>query len=309
MSSFNGVLPVDKPAGYTSFDVIARLRGMAKTRKLGHAGTLDPMATGVLPVFFGRAAKAADLLPCHDKAYEAELKLGVVTDTYDTTGNILETRPVHHEDAITDEAEARRVLASFAGEQEQLPPMYSAVRVGGQRLYKLARAGKTVERAARKITVYDIALTAWDAENASCRISVRCSRGTYIRSVCHDFGQRLGCGAAMSALRRTEACGFKLADCVTLDEAQRLCDGGLLLQRLLPVESLFAEYARLELTQPQAARFINGAQLKLDGFAARPAGNQALAVYAAGRFLGLARADTGAETLKIIKLFALNTCE
>lgn len=304
MACFEGILPVDKPAGFTSFDVIAKLRGMARTRKLGHAGTLDPMATGVLPVFFGRAAKAVDLLPNHDKTYEATLQLGITTSTYDTTGETLETKPFGRVAAD----DIKRELAAFVGEREQLPPMYSAVKVGGKKLVDLARKGKEIERAARKITVYEAGLLSSDEARGLYSFRLRCSRGTYIRSVCHDIGQSLGCGATMSALRRTVACGFTLADCVTLEEAQRLTDAGELEGKLLPVDSAFAGYPGFVLEKPQATRFLNGVELTLGQFPKEPPPNTSLRVYdGSGRFLGLAEADK--KCLRIIKLFALGECK
>jgi tRNA pseudouridine55 synthase len=300
MACFEGILPVDKPAGFTSFDVIAKLRGMTLTRKLGHAGTLDPMATGVLPVFFGRAAKAVDLLPNHDKTYEAELKLGITTTTYDTTGETLETKAFGHVSAIDIE----NALAAFIGEQEQTPPMYSAVKVGGRKLCELARKGKEIERPARKITVYGAELLTANEPEGLYSFRLSCSRGTYIRSICHELGQRLGCGAAMSALRRTVACGFALAECVTLEEAQRLTDECTLEQRLLPVESAFASLPRFVLSEPQATRFLNGLELALGQFRQAPLqGIRLFVTDVKGRFLGLAEADR--QYLRIIKLFAL----
>ncbi len=295
-------MPVDKPSGFTSFDVIAKLRGMTRVKKLGHAGTLDPMATGVLPVFFGRAAKAIDLLPSHDKAYEAELQLGIATATYDVTGEKLETREFKYIGA----ADVERALANFSGEQEQTPPMYSAVRVDGNRLYDLARKGKDVFRPARRITVHEISLISADEARGVYGFRISCTKGTYVRAICHDLGQTLGCGAAMSALRRTRACGYGLKDCVTLEQAQELKDSGALFKRLLPVESAFAALPRFTLDEPGAARFTNGVALSLRQFESGPPPGERLAVYGPGeRFLGLAEADEAAQTLRIIKLFAL----
>jgi tRNA pseudouridine55 synthase len=300
MACYEGILPVDKPSGFTSFDVIAKLRGMTRTKKLGHAGTLDPMATGVLPVFFGRAAKAVDLLPNHDKAYEAGLKLGLTTTTYDTTGEALEAKPFGHVSAI----DIKRELLAITGEQAQTPPMYSAVKIGGQKLCDLARKGKEVERPARKITVYSAELLTSNEPEGLYSFRLSCSRGTYIRSICHDIGQRLGCGAAMSALRRTVACGFTLADCLTLEQIQRLADENSLEQKLLPVEAAFTALPRFVLSEPQAMRFMNGLELALGPLPQEPPPNTRLCVYGStGRFLGLAEADS--QYLRIIKLFAL----
>jgi tRNA pseudouridine55 synthase len=258
------------------------------------------MATGVLPVFFGRAAKAVDLLPNHDKTYEAGLKLGIATTTYDTTGETLEAKPFGHVSAMDIERE----LAAFVGEREQLPPMYSAVKVGGQKLCDLARKGREIERPARKITVYGAELLASNVPEGLYSFRLACSRGTYIRSICHELGQRLGCGAAMSALRRTVACGFGLADCLTLEQIQRLADSNALGQRLLPVEAAFAALPRFVLSEAQATRFMTGLERALGQFPQGPPQNIRLAIYGStGRFLGLAEADS--QYLRIIKLFAL----
>lgn len=294
-----GILLVDKPHGFTSFDVIAKLRGMTKTRRIGHAGTLDPMATGVLPVFFGRAAKAVDLLPNHDKKYIASMKLGIETDTQDITGKILSEKEPH-----VTAADFVKTMNGFKGELEQLPPMYSAVRVNGRRLYDIARSGGEVERKARKITVYSIELLEFDEQAGSYTIEVTCSRGTYIRTICHDIGIKLGCGAAMTALKRTTACGFELKDCYTLNQIQELAQTGALEEKLFPVDSVFRGLDRLILDEKQAKHFQNGLAMGLSQF--EDLTGHELAVYdESSRFLGLARADTETRTLKIIKLFAL----
>ena len=207
-----GILIVDKPAGWTSFDVIAKLRGVLETRKLGHSGTLDPMATGVLPVFAGPSTKAADLQPDHTKAYRARVRLGIATDTGDITGEVTATGPVQ-----VDGEAVRRVLASFAGDRMQLPPMYSAVKINGVPLYKAARAGKTVERKARPITIHSIELVGTGGEN-EYDIQVSCSKGTYIRVLAEEIGQALGCPATLAALRRTRAGVWDESCAHTLEE-------------------------------------------------------------------------------------------
>ena len=207
-----GILIVDKPAGWTSFDVIAKMRGVLGTRKLGHSGTLDPMATGVLPVFCGGASKAVDLQLNHDKTYRATLRLGSRTDTGDITGTVLETRPV-----TAGEAELKEILPRFVGPQMQVPPMYSAVKVNGQPLYKAARQGLTVERKARPIEVYGIAYEGSPVPG-EYTLTVRCSKGTYIRTLLEEIAQGMGQLGAMSALRRTRAGLFTEADAHTLEE-------------------------------------------------------------------------------------------
>ena len=205
-----GIVIVDKPAGWTSQDVTARLRRVFGTRRIGHGGTLDPMATGVLPVFVGRATRGVEFFEHADKTYEAVLRLGTVTDTQDSTGTVLEKRPV----AVT-EAEFRDILPKFTGEIAQIPPMYSAIKVDGKKLYELARAGKEIERKPREITVFSLDLLEFTGETA--KIRVHCSKGTYIRTLCHDIGAALGCGGCMEALRRTAAGEYTLADSVELD--------------------------------------------------------------------------------------------
>ena len=227
----NGIIIIDKPAGWTSMDVCAKLRGILHEKRVGHAGTLDPMATGVLPLLVGHATKAVTY--CHGvkKVYEAVLLLGRVTDTQDTTGETLEERAV----TVTAD-DMRAALPRFLGEIEQIPPMYSAIKVNGQKLYDLARQGKEVARKPRRITIYDLALTE-ELGNGQYALRVECSKGTYIRTLCHDLGQALGCGGCMAALRRTEASGFCIGEAVTLEDAAR--EGEALLR---PLDSLFRAY-------------------------------------------------------------------
>ena len=227
----NGIIIIDKPAGWTSMDVCAKLRGILHEKRVGHAGTLDPMATGVLPVFIGQATKAVSFAENGRKVYETVLQLGRVTDTQDTTGETLEERAV----TVTAD-DMRAALPRFLGEIEQIPPMYSAIKVNGQKLYDLARQGKEVARKPRRITIYDLALTE-DMGDGRYALRVECSKGTYIRTLCHDLGQALGCGGCMAALRRTEASGFGIGEAVTLEDAAR--EGEALLR---PLDSLFRVY-------------------------------------------------------------------
>ena len=217
-----GILIVDKPTDWTSFDVIAKLRGILGTRKLGHSGTLDPMATGVLPVFCGGASKAVDLQLDHTKAYRAVLRLGQRTDTGDVTGTVLETAPV-----TAGEQELLAVLPQFLGPRMQTPPMYSAVKINGQPLYKLAREGKTVERKARPIEILDIRYEGSPAENEYA-LTVKCSKGTYIRVLAEDIGTALGVPATLAALRRTQAGEFGIEQCHTLPEILAAAESGAL---------------------------------------------------------------------------------
>lgn len=301
MTVYDGILCVDKPSGFTSFDVIAKLRGITRTKRIGHAGTLDPMATGVLPVFFGRATKAISLLPSHDKEYIASLELGTVTDTQDSSGKII-YRASHSVTRVQFE----EALKDFTGEQLQLPPMYSAVRVNGRRLYDIARSGGEIERKPREINIYALKLLDSDEEAGVYTLLAGCSGGTYVRTLCHDLGQKLGCGAVMTSLRRTKACGFALNDCVTLEEARELAGKDMLKERIMPVLSVFSHLPEFILTKSQARRFCNGLALGLFQFESVPEDGASVSVYdEAGRFLGLARADHAKGCLKIIKLFAL----
>ena len=226
----NGIIVIDKPQEWTSMDVCAKIRGVLHERRVGHAGTLDPMATGVLPVFVGRATRAVEFASESEKEYIAGLKLGVVTNTQDTTGQVVEERPVE-----ADRAALEGALAAFRGELTQIPPMYSALKRDGKKLYELARAGKEVERAPRPVTIH--ALEVLDQTGPDrYTLRVRCSKGTYVRTLCHDIGAALGCGGCMSALRRTEAAGFSLAEAVPLEALLDAPDPAALLR---PVDAYF----------------------------------------------------------------------
>ena len=230
----NGILLIDKEAGWTSNDVVVKLKGILHERRIGHSGTLDPMATGLLVVFVGRATRAVSFAEHDAKRYAAALRLGIETDTQDITGNIVAQLPVN----VTEER-IQSCLACFRGEQLQIPPMYSAIRVKGKRLYEIARKGGEIERAARPVVIHELALTGKSGEDYL--LDVKCSKGTYIRTLCHDIGRALGCGGCMSALRRTEAGGFSVRDAITIGQAQMLADAGEIESRLFPVDSLFAD--------------------------------------------------------------------
>ena len=250
----NGILIIDKPAGWTSQDVAAKLRGVFHEKRVGHGGTLDPMATGVLPVFIGRATRAVPFFEHADKAYEAELRLGLVTDTQDITGRTLEERPVN---ITQDQLEA--VLASFRGEIQQVPPMYSAIKVNGQKLYQLARKGREIEREARTVTIYELEATGnWEQGTGddSCPLKIHCSKGTYVRTLCHDIGAALGCGGCMAALRRTRAGRYGIAQAHTMEEILAAPDPEAL---LLPVDSLFSDRPALTVNASAERKLRNGA--------------------------------------------------
>ncbi len=285
---FNGILIIDKPEGFTSFDVCAKMRRIAGQKKIGHTGTLDPMATGVMVVLLGTATRAAELIPVHDKRYLAGFRLGVTTDTLDITGQVQSSC-----DAQVDKSRMEAVLESFRGEIDQLPPMYSAVHSEGRRLYELAREGKTVERTPRRVNIIELNLISYDEERAEGVLDVLCSKGTYIRSLIDDIGQALCCGGVMTSLRRTEACGFTLEDAITISQAQELSEGNLLEQKIIPSERVFETLPVCRITEKQAVRYFNGGELDLERVRmdTQPEDGSLVRVYGAGRFIGLGRID------------------
>ena len=284
----NGIIIIDKPSGWTSMDVCAKLRGILHTKKVGHAGTLDPMATGVLPVFVGQATRAVSFAESGQKEYVAGLKLGLVTNTQDTSGETLGTHP-----ASVTRTELEAVLPRFTGEIEQIPPMYSAIKIGGKKLYELARRGEEVERKSRPVTIYELEVVEQTAPDAFT-LRIRCSKGTYVRTLCHDIGRALGCGGCMSALRRTMAAGFTLADAVTLERVQ--LEGERLLQ---PVDSLFRAYPAYHIrTERAEALCRNGNPLAPPD---APADGLYRVYGRDGTFLCLSRAQNG--TLTSLKNF------
>ena len=285
----NGILLIDKEPDWTSNDVVVKLKGILHERRIGHAGTLDPMATGLLTVFVGRATRAVQFAENDSKRYRAALRLGITTDTQDITGNILEQK-----DATVTQAELEAVLKRFRGEIEQVPPMYSAIQIGGKRLYEIARKGGTVERTPRPVTIHELNIAGREGED--WLLDVRCSKGTYIRTLCHDIGRALGCGGCMSALRRTEAGAFRVEDAITIGEAQRLRDAGEIEQRLLPVDMLFSREKTCTASAQEEKRIRCGTEYRTE----LPDG--LYRVYGeSGAFLMLGRAENG--TMKTIKNF------
>ena len=279
----SGIIIIDKPADWTSMDVCAKLRGIFKEKRVGHAGTLDPMATGVLPVFVGQATKAVSFAEGGQKEYHAVLRLGVVTDTQDTSGTVLSEAPV-----TVTEADVRAVLPRFTGEIAQLPPMYSAIKVNGQKLYDIARRGGEVERKPRNITIYELELVE-KLNKTDYALRVVCSKGTYIRTLCHDIGAALGCGAAMAALRRTMAAGFTIGEAVTLDGVQEQREA-----LLRPIDSLFREYSAYMIPTAETERRARcGNPLKAN------VADGTYRVYGCdGTFLSLSEASGGILTAK-----------
>ena len=255
----DGILCIDKPEEMTSFLCVAILRRLLGVKKIGHAGTLDPNATGVLPLLVGRATKTLDRLPVQDKSYTATLQFGATSDTLDIWGEVTETGKPY-----PTLAEIEAALPAFRGEILQPPPMTSALKKDGVRLYELARQGIEIEREARPITIYELDLLDYNEKEGQLTLHCACSKGTYIRTLCDDLGRMLGCGAVMTALRRTAAAGYTLADCITLDQAKAMAEEGTLTQRLLPMETALAAYPAITVSAPQANRFRNGGALALE---------------------------------------------
>lgn len=253
----NGVILIHKEKDFTSFDVVAVVRKLTGQKKVGHTGTLDPNATGVLPVLLGTATKAQDIIPCHDKRYRADFRFGIATDTLDIWGKVMEQQPSD----ITEE-QIEGALGSLRGEIEQLPPMYSAVSIGGKRLYQYAREGKEVERRPRKVTVYSLELISFDEAAQSGTLDIYCSNGTYIRTLIDDLARDLGTVGVMTDLVRYEACGYPLDDCMTLDELRQRIDSGDA-SFLHSVESIFMTYDEVVVSDKQAHRFVNGNPLDI----------------------------------------------
>lgn len=251
-----GWICIDKPEGMTSFTAANRVRGILGLKKTGHTGTLDPMATGVLPIALSGTTRFIALLPVHDKAYTARVRLGLTTDTLDITGAVLSTSAVN----ITA-SEIETAAKSFLGESLQTPPMYSALRQNGVRLYELARRGENVERPQRKIQISDITVSDIDMAENEFTLTVACSAGTYIRSLADDIGKTLGCGAVLSALRRTSANGFELENCITLAELEHLRDENRVCEAVLKTDVPLAHYPAVSVTAAQGVRFSNGGSL------------------------------------------------
>ena len=278
----NGILLLDKDEGWTSQDCVSKLRGILGERRIGHAGTLDPLATGLLVVLVGRATRAAAFAEAETKEYVAAFRPGIVTDTQDITGNLLRSS-----DVLPSEEDVRAALPRFTGEIEQIPPMYSAIKINGQKLYDIARRGGEVEREARRITIHSIDYLG--QENGDHMLRIRCSKGTYIRTLCHDLGQALGCGGCMAALRRTEASNFRIDEAVTLEDVAR--EGEALLR---PTDSLFRQYPTYTIPSAEQERKClcgNSLRAKLPDGLYRVYGRD-------GAFLALSEAKDGTLTSK-----------
>lgn len=297
----SGIINVYKEKGFTSFDVVAKLRGILKTKKIGHTGTLDPDAEGVLPVCIGRATKVCDILTDKDKVYEAVMLLGVETDTQDTSGEVLKELPVE----VSEEA-VKEAILSFVGEYAQVPPMYSALKVNGKKLYELAREGKTVERKARNVQIFSIEILEIDLPRV--RMSVHCSKGTYIRTLCHDVGQKLGCGGCMDKLLRTKVGVFELADTLKLAEIDALAREGLVEDRIISVDELFEDYTKVWMKQEFDVVVHNGNRVKKRMFEEKLSSNtERLRVYdSKGEFIGIYEYSEERSDFKPVKMFYEN---
>lgn len=257
----DGILNIYKEKGFTSHDVVAKLRGILKQKKIGHTGTLDPDAVGVLPVCLGKATKVCDLLTDKNKTYETVLKLGYVTDTQDMTGEVLEESEV-----VSSQEEIEEAVMSFVGPYSQIPPMYSALKVNGKKLYELAREGKVVERKARNVEIFNITIHAIDMEQKTVTMSVECSKGTYIRTLCHDIGEKLGCGGAMAELKRTKVSRFLLEDSLTLAQVEELVKSGDIEEHLTMVDSLFEHLEAVTVSKQYQKYVENGNKLEVNMF-------------------------------------------
>jgi tRNA pseudouridine55 synthase len=249
----NGIINVYKEKGYTSHDVVAKMRGILKMKKIGHTGTLDPDATGVLPVCIGKATRLVDLITDKDKTYEAVMKLGVTTDTQDITGTVIRTAEVN-----VNYDQIKETILSYIGEYLQLPPMYSAIKVDGKRLYELARQGKEIERERRRVTIKDIRILDYSEENQEIRVSVDCGKGTYIRTLLHDIGETLGCGATMKSLVRTAVGGFPIEEALKLSQIEELVREDRIQEHVVAVDHMFLAYAKVNVDREYHKLIYNG---------------------------------------------------
>lgn len=295
-----GILCINKPKDITSFGVVSKVRGILKEKKVGHTGTLDPMATGVLPITIGGATKFLNYLPDSDKGYRAEFVLGITTDTLDITGNVLSKKSVN----ITKK-DVLSVLGDFVGEIEQIPPMFSAKSVDGIRLYDLARQGIDIERKPCKVTIKKLELVDADEMNNVYTVDVLCSKGTYIRSLIDDIGKNLGCGAVMTALERTRAMGFTLDDCVTLDDLQYYKDNQIGFESMIvDIDKMFCDYKKITVTPAQTVRFFNGGALDIKRLKTEINKDEVCTVYGSNNeFLGLGQECNG--ELKVLRILSV----
>ena len=288
----NGIININKPLGITSHDVVYRLRKLLGIKKIGHTGTLDPDASGVLPMCIGRGTKVADMLTSKDKQYVAEMTLGLATDTLDASGTVTETAEVN-----VTEQDIENAIQKFVGDIEQIPPMYSAIKVDGKKLYELAREGVEIERKPRSVRIDNIEVLDINLEENKISIRVDCSKGTYIRTLCDDIGRELGCFAHMSKLERTKSGRFDIKDAYTLSQIEEMLEKGDM-GFLVPVDVVFEEYERLTITEKKAKKMCNGIQISVQGLVE----GKTYRVYdEKGNFLTISKAENG--LLKILKTF------
>ena len=294
----NGIIIINKPKPFTSFDVIAVLRRLLNQRKIGHMGTLDPMATGVLPILLGDSAKFQIYCTNHDKTYIADLKFGITTDTLDITGNVLsETK------SNVNREELQKVLKTFVGEIFQVPPMFSAIKINGQKLCNLARKGVEIEREKRKITIYSIKLIDFNEKNQTAKIEVECSKGTYIRMLCDDIGKKLSVGAVLTDLKRTKSNGFDISESISLDDIKFICERNGEKNFILTTDMLFKDMSSVNVSELQANRLYNGASLDVSRtrFDRKVSDQEILKVYMNNIFVGLAKVVEEKNELRALK--------
>ena len=292
-----GFVYLDKGEGMTSFFAASRLRRIFGMKKIGHTGTLDPMATGVLPVALGGATRFIELIPSHDKAYRASFRLGTTTDTLDITGEVLSESEVS-----STAADVENVLGKFRGEISQLPPMYSAIKKDGVRLYTLARQGIEVEREERRVTIYRLEMTRADEENNEYEIEVECSNGTYIRSLISDIGEALGCGAVMTKLRRTKANGIDESRCFTVEMLEKMKEEGRLTEAVEAVDEILS-YSKIKVSEAQTKRFSNGGSLDCNRFGGDKTPGLHCVYSNEGAFLGIGEIDADGQVMTARKVY------
>ena len=298
ISNMTGFICLDKPQDMTSFFAVRLMKKTVGEKKAGHTGTLDPLATGVLPVAFGGATRFIELFKSHDKSYDAEIKLGITTDTLDITGTVLTETKSH-----IKREELEKVLEDFKGKIKQIPPMYSAIKKDGVRLYELARQGVEIEREEREVEIYSLDLTDFDEANQTFSISVSCSEGTYIRTLASDIGEKLSVGATMTKLRRTKALGFSLEDCVTLEELEKISKENRLHEVLFSVEDAM-QYDKLFVSAAQAKRFHNGGSLETVRIKQKTKKETYYRVYSQDKaFLGIGVTDDTNENLCVKRVY------
>lgn len=296
----NGIINVYKEKGFTSHDVVAKLRGILHQKKIGHTGTLDPDATGVLPVCLGNATKLCDLLTDKDKTYGAVLKLGVATDTQDLTGNVVKELPVE-----CSQEEMEQVVYSFLGDYQQIPPMYSALKVNGKKLYELAREGKTIERKPRQVKIHAIKIINVNWEQKEVEFEVTCSKGTYIRTLCHDIGEKLGCGGAMKALVRTRVSRFQIEESLSLTKIEALAKENRIEEKIMAVDEFFINNPAVYMKENADKRIYNGNSFQQRNIQTQEAGtSEWIRVYdSKGIFVGIYTLEEKEEVYKPVKMF------